>query len=355
MADEEKVSHALLFTGPAGSGLLPMALAFAQYLNCENPQPGDSCGICPSCKKSAKLVHPDLHFVFPIAKKKDEKKPVCNDYMKQWREFVVSSPYFTEHQWYSFLNADRTQGLIYTQEGSEIIRKLSLKSFEGKYKIMVIWLPEKMHPFAANKLLKILEEPPTRTVFILASDYPAGLLTTILSRTQQLILPRIGDHDIEQALKVRFNASDAQARLVARTSEGNFIKACDDLEQGEDSQIIFESFRQLMRAAYSRNLPAMMQWMDATAGKPREQLKNLLSYAVDMLRESFVANFNIAELVYAGPGEEDFIDKFKPFVTDRNVQAMVEEISLALSHIEQNGNSKLVLFDMSLKLSDLFV
>ncbi len=355
MVNEDRVSHALLFTGAAGSGLLPMALAFAQYLNCENPESGDSCGVCPSCKKIAKLVHPDLHFVFPIVKMKDEKNPVCSDYMKQWREFVGKSPYFTEHQWYSFLNADRAQGIIYTQEGSEIIRKLSLKSYEGKYKIMVIWLPEKMHPFAANKLLKILEEPPPRTIFILASDYPAGLLTTILSRTQQIILPRIGDHDIEKALMERFDAPPAQARLLARTSEGNFIKACNDLEQGEDSQLIFDSFRQLMRSAYSRNLPGMMQWVDTTAGKPREQLKNLLSYVVDMLRESFMANFNIAELVYAGPGEEDFIDKFKPFVTDRNIQTMVEEVSLALSHIEQNGNSKLVLFDMSLKLSDLFV
>ncbi|WP_234408639.1 hypothetical protein [Marinilabilia salmonicolor] len=156
--------------------VMPLALAFAQYVNCHNPGPQDSCGVCPSCKKMAKLIHPDFHFVFPIVKRGNEKNPVCADYLTEWREFVLRSPYFTIHEWFSFLNAEKSQGMIYTQEGNEIIKRLSLKNFEGKYKIMVIWQPEKMHNSAANRLLKILEEPPARTLFILVSDYPAGIL-----------------------------------------------------------------------------------------------------------------------------------------------------------------------------------
>ena len=354
MVSEQKVSHALLITGPQGAGLFPMALAYSQYLNCHHPGSEDSCGVCPACKKSAKLVHPDLHFVFPIFKNKDSGKPVCDNFIDQWREFVPAHPYFTDHEWFTFLNAEKAQGKIYTNEGAEIIRKLSLKTFEGKYKIMVIWQPEKMHPFAANKLLKILEEPPSKTVFILVSDDPTGVLPTILSRTQQLELPPISDADIETALG-RDGASAEEAHRVARTVRGNFIKARQILEQGEEKQLFFDTFAKLMRLSYSRNLVEMTQWVDNVAAMPRERIKNLLSYVIEMLRESYIANYDVAELLYASPGEDAFISKFKPFVNDKNVQPMVQEISLALAHIEQNGHLKLVLFDMSLKLSDLFI
>ncbi len=355
MVTEQKVSHALLFSGPQGAGLLPMALAFAQYLNCHHPGADDSCGVCPACIKSAKLVHPDLHFVFPIFKKKDSEKPVCDDFIDNWREFVPANPYFTDHEWFSFLNAEKAQGKIYTNEGGEIIRKLSLKTFEGKYKIMIIWQPEKMHPFAANKLLKILEEPPLNTVFILVSNYPARILPTILSRTQNLEFPSIDDEALKLALKTHFGVSGEQAHMVARIVQGDFIKARDILERGTEKQLFFDTFAKLMRISYSRNLAEMTQWVDGVAGMPREQIKQLLSYVIDMLRESYIANFNLAELVYANPGEDAFISKFKSFVNDKNVQPMVGEISLALAHIEQNGNLKLVLFDMSLKLSDFFI
>ncbi len=354
MVSEQKVSHALLFSGPQGSGLLPMALAFSQYINCQNPGAQDSCGVCPACKKIAKLVHPDLHFVFPIYKKKGVTKPLCEDFLDQWREFVAVTPYFTDHEWFSYLDAENAQGKIYTEEGNEIIRKLSLKSFEGKYKIMIIWQPEKMHAFAANKLLKILEEPPLNTLFILVSHNPAGVLPTILSRTQQLKLPPLSDEVIESVMQNQFGASAEQAHSVARISAGNFIKAREAMEEGEEKQFFFNTFTKLMRITYSRNLVEMLQWVDATAGMPREQVKKLLSYTIDMLRESYISNFDLAELIYASPAEDAFIDKFKPFVTDKNVESMVTEISLALSHIEQNGHLKLVLFDMSLKLSDFF-
>lgn len=354
MVAEEQVSHALLFSGPHGSGLLPMALAFAQYLNCENQLPDDSCGVCPACHKMNKLIHPDFHFVFPVIKRKSID-PISSNYMNEWREFVTRQPYFSESEWYAFLGAERTQGKIYTKEGDEINRKLSLKTYEGRRKIMIIWQPEKMHPFAANKLLKILEEPPLGTVFILVSDYPSGVLPTILSRTQQLRLPRIKNEEMESALLGKFGMSPEQTPAISRMAGGDFIKAREIVEQAGEPSTLFNAFRQLMRSTYSKNLVGMMQWVDAQAGLPKEQLKKVLAYGIDMLRESLIANFNVADLLYAGPGEEDFIDKFKRFVNENNVPVMVDEMSLALAHIEQNGNNRLVLFDMSLKLSDLFV
>ncbi|PRY99777.1 DNA polymerase-3 subunit delta' [Marinilabilia salmonicolor] len=354
MVREDRISHAQLFTGPAGAGLMPLALAFAQYVNCHNPGPEDSCGVCPSCKKMAKLIHPDFHFVFPIVKRGSEKNPVCADYLTEWREFVLKSPYFTIHEWFSFLNAEKSQGMIYTQEGNEIIKRLSLKNFEGKYKIMVVWQPEKMHNSAANRLLKILEEPPARTLFILVSDYPAGILPTILSRTQQLKIPRIDDAALTQGLMGTFGVEEAEAKTVARISGGDFVKARDIVGNSEEKQYFNQMFVNFMRFSYKGQLGEIAKWVDELSGLPKERLKNLLLYCIAILRESYIANYDIADLVYATPAENNFIDKFKPFVNDRNVESMVEEFSLALAHIEQNGNIRLVLFDMAIKISSWF-
>ncbi|WP_010665556.1 DNA polymerase III subunit [Marinilabilia salmonicolor] len=354
MVREDRISHAQLFTGSSGAGVMPLALAFAQYVNCHNPGPQDSCGVCPSCKKMAKLIHPDFHFVFPIVKRGNEKNPVCADYLTEWREFVLRSPYFTIHEWFSFLNAEKSQGMIYTQEGNEIIKRLSLKNFEGKYKIMVIWQPEKMHNSAANRLLKILEEPPARTLFILVSDYPAGILPTILSRTQQLKTPRIDDASMTRGLMEAFGVPEDEAKTVARISGGDFVKARDIIGNSEEKQYFNQMFVNFMRYSYKGQLGEISNWVDELAVLPKERLKNLLLYCIAILRESYIANYDIADLVYATPAENNFIDKFKPFVNDRNVESMVEEFSLALAHIEQNGNIRLVLFDMAIKISSWF-
>jgi DNA polymerase-3 subunit delta' len=353
MVKEDRISHAQLFTGPLGAGLMPLALAFAQYVNCHNPGPDDSCGVCPSCKKMAKLIHPDFHFVYPVIKR-NNPKPVSADYLDEWRNFVLHSPYFTDNEWFSFLNAERGQGMIYTQEGNEIIKTLSLKNFEGKYKIMVVWQPEKMHNFAANKLLKILEEPPARTLFILVSDYPAGVLPTILSRSQQLKIPKIDDDSMSRGLIDQFNVPEEEAHSVARVAGGNYIKARDIIENSEEKHFFYEMFATSMRNAYSGKLDEILKWVDKASTLPKERLKNMLLYCIDILRESYMANYNIAELGYATPVESNFISKFKSFVNDRNVESMVEEYTLGLSHIEQNGNIRLVLFDMSMKVSSLF-
>jgi DNA polymerase-3 subunit delta' len=353
MIHEDRLSHALLFTGGEGNGLLPMALAFAQYINCQNPGMHDACGVCSSCKKMAKLIHPDFHFVFPVIKKK-ERKPVSSEYMNDWRSFVTESAYFTDHQWFSFLNGERGQGRIYTEESAEIIKKLSLKTFEGKYKIMIVWQPEKMHRFAANKLLKILEEPSPRTLFILVSDNPAGILPTILSRTQQLKIPKIDEQAIADALVDLYNVSHEEARSVARVSGGNFIKAREITVNSSEKQLFHEMFVVSMRNAFTGKLDDILKWVDRASGFPKEQVKNLLLYCISILRESYIANYDLAELVYATPAEESFITKFKSFVNDRNVEFMAGEYELAIAHIEQNGNLRLVLFDMSMKISGLF-
>jgi DNA polymerase-3 subunit delta' len=244
--------------------------------------------------------------------------------------------------------------MIYTQEGNEIIKRLSLKNFEGKYKIMVVWQPEKMHNSAANRLLKILEEPPARTLFILVSDYPAGILPTILSRTQQLKIPRIDDASLTQGLMDTFGVEEAEAKTVARISGGDFVKARDIVGNSEEKQYFNQMFVNFMRFSYKGQLGEIAKWVDELSGLPKERLKNLLLYCIAILRESYIANYDIADLVYATPAENNFIDKFKPFVNDRNVESMVEEFSLALAHIEQNGNIRLVLFDMAIKISSWF-
>jgi len=354
MVREERISHAQLFTGPSGAGQIALALAFAQYVNCQNPGPDDACGECPACKKMSRLVHPDLHFVFPVVKKDNSKPVVSNDYLDEWRRFIAQSPYFNEREWFSFIGAERTNGMIYTQEGNEIIRKLNLKTFEGKYKVMIIWQPEKMHPYAANKLLKILEEPPPRTLFVLISDYPAGVLPTILSRTQQLRIPKIDEASLADALKRIYGITGEEADSVARISRGNFVEAREIINNSEEKQFFHDMFVSAMRNAFAGKLNAINEWVDRAAALSREQLKNLLLYSIDILRESYISNYDIAELVYATPSEQEFIKKFKSFVNDRNVQQMVKEYELALAHIEQNGNSRLVLFDMSMKISGLF-
>ncbi|MGQ1890408.1 DNA polymerase III subunit [Thermophagus sp. OGC60D27] len=354
MFREDRISHAQLFTGPEGAGLIPLALAFAQYVNCQNPGPEDSCGVCPECKKMSRLVHPDLHFVFPVINKGGHTPSVCNDFLSQWRQFVAQSPYFTKHEWSSFLNAERGQVRIFSREGNEIIKKLSFKAFEAKYKIMIIWQPEKMGKEAANRLLKILEEPPARTLFLLISDYPAGILPTILSRTQQLKIPKIDDESMVHALQETFQIPEEEAKSVARISRGNFVEARNIIKNSEEKQLFHSLFVSAMRNAYSGNLAAINEWVDKVALLPKEQLKNLLEYSIRILRESYIANFNIPELVYATPSENKFIENFKSFVNDRNVEQMVKEYELALAHIEQNGNNKLVLFDMSMQISGLF-
>jgi len=227
---EERVSHAQLFTGPEGCGSLALALAYARYVSCENRTDHDSCGTCKSCVKYEKMIHPDLHFVFPVIRNKKDSEPVSDSFLPEWREFVKKSPFFTINSWLDSIEVGNAQGLIFSSEAAEIIKKLSLKTFESDFKIMIIWLPEKMHPSAANKLLKLIEEPPDRTLFLLVSDEPDKVLPTILSRCQLVRLPGFTNDEVRDYLIGKFNSDRKKASEIAGVANGNIIKALEFYE-----------------------------------------------------------------------------------------------------------------------------
>lgn len=354
MEADERVAHAILFAGIPGCGAFQLALAFARYLNCTGTRTGDGCGQCPSCIKFNKLVHPDLHFVYPVVKKDGSSNPVSDDVIDKWRSFVLSSPYFTVNQWFGALGGEK-QGLIYAGESHEIIRKLSLKTYEGRYKIMIIWLPEKMNQTAANKLLKILEEPPAGTLFFLVSENPAEILPTILSRAQMIKVPGIEDSIMASQLQREHGVDEATSRRLAKIASGSYVAACEGVRQSEEQKTHFNLFVSLMRICYARKVPDMIAFVDQVAALSREGQKNFLNYAIQMLRENFILNQGEAQLVYMMPDEEGFAQKFAPFIHEGNVFQMSDEFGLALAHIEQNGNGRIIMMDLMLKLTILLL
>lgn len=345
---EGRIAHAQLFCGPEGTGKLPLAIAYARYLCCERRGINDSCGTCPSCVKFNKLVHPDLHFVFPIVKK--GKREICDDYIADWREFVLKNPYFTINHWLEAMGAENSQAQIYAKESDELTKKLSLKSSEGGFKITILWLPEKMHLACANKLLKMLEEPPEKTLFLLVSEAPDLILPTIISRTQRINIQRINEEDIAEALQRKYGILPADSHPIAHMANGNFVKALEAIQLSEENQRFFKLFVSLMRLAYQRKVKEMKEWSEQVASMGREKQKGFLQYCQRMIRESFTFNFHLPALNYMGRKEQEFATKFSPFVNERNVMSIMDELSEAQTDIEQNVNAKMVFFDFSLKM-----
>lgn len=347
---EGRIAHALLFTGPEGSGKLPMALAYARYLTCQHPTPTDACGTCPSCAKWEKLIHPDVHFVFPIVAKKAQKKEVCDDYLPAWRKLLSAGSYFSLSQWLDEMDAENSQAIIYARESDEMLRKLSLKSSQGGYKVVLMWLPEKMNEVCANKLLKLLEEPPAQTVFLLVSEAPEQLLATILSRTQRFHLPRLDESVIAQTLQSRFGVLPEESRNLAHIANGSMIQALAAIQLNQDATLFFDHFVSLMRLAYQRKIREMKYWSEELASMGRERQKNFLNYCQRLVRENFIFNLRRPEMNYMTATEQQFAQKFAPFINERNVFGMMEELSLAQIHIEQNVNPRMVFFDFALKM-----
>ncbi|MFR0678610.1 ATP-binding protein [Dysgonomonas mossii] len=348
------IPHAQLFCGPEGVGKFPLALAYAQYLNCENPTDNDSCGKCASCVKYAHLTHPDLHFVFPIVKKAAKKKEVCDDYIADWREFVKQhNYYFNLTQWLDHIDAENSQGLIYAKESEEILRKLSLRIYEAKYKIMIIWLPEKMHESCANKLLKIIEEPTDNTIFLLVSDTPDNIITTIQSRCQRINVHGVAECDIVQALESEYNILSDDATIVAHLSKGSYLKAVETISLNEEHKFFFNLFVQMMRASYARNIKEIKTIGNELAAIGRENQKSFLIYSQRMVREYFVSNLHQPEITYLAQDEANFGIRFAPFINERNIVGFMDELALAERHIEQNVNAKMVFFDLCLKITML--
>jgi DNA polymerase-3 subunit delta' len=347
------IPHAQLFCGQEGVGKFPLALVYAQYLNCENPSETDSCGKCPSCVKYNHLAHPDLHFVFPIIKKATKKKEVCNDYITEWREFIRQNCYFNLSQWLDYIDAENSQGLIYARESEEIIRKLSLRIYEAKYKVMIIWLPEKMHESCANKLLKIIEEPTDNTIFLLVSDIPDNIITTIQSRCQRVNIHGVKEKDITRALESAYNITPEDAASVAHLANGSYLKAMETISLNEEHKFFFNLFIQMMRASYTRNIKEIKAIGNEIAGVGRENQKGFLKYCQRMIREYFVSNMSQPEMIYLAQDEANFGTRFAPFINERNIIGFMDELALAERHIEQNVNAKMVFFDLCLKITML--
>ena len=351
---EGKIPHARLFCGGQGTGKLPLAIAYARYLSCEHPGATDACGNCPNCIKYNKLAHPDLHFAFPVIKLKN-KDTVSDDFLTLWREMLQNTPYFNMNIWLEQMGAENQQAQIFVKESEEIVRKLSLKPSQGGYKIMIIWLPEKMNAECSNKLLKLLEEPPAKTIFLLVSEEPDALLTTIQSRTQRFKIPGIGDNDIATTLVRKYGIEEKAAVNIAHRSEGNWIKVLETIHTNEESKLFFELFVSLMRLAYQRKIREMKQWSETLAAMGRERQKHFLAYAQRMIRENFVCNFSNSSIVYLNEEEQNFANRFAPYINERNVINIMDELSEAERHIGQNVNARMVFFDFALKMIVLLV
>jgi len=366
-ANDNRISHAQLFLGPEGSGKLALALAYAQFIACEDKQEQDSCGKCHSCNKYNKLIHPDLHFVYPVAKTKKFTNPKSDDFLSEWRKFVLDSPYHTLNAWLDFIGTENAQGSIYAHESQEIIRKLNMKTFEAEYKIMIIWMPEKMNISAANKLLKMIEEPPQKTLFILVSENEEEIIATIRSRVQLIKVSKIDKISMFNSLKSKFNLPDAEINNVVKLANGNYVNAVNILKARnkslfqdtvvDDSSVIFFGlFSKMMRICYTANVPEIILWVNEMADLGREKQKNYLIYALRMLRENFILNLvpeKSDELVFLANEEADFSKKFSAFIHKKNIFFLYEEIDKAYQHIERNANDKILFLDMGLKLSKM--
>lgn len=345
--DEKRIPNALLLYGPEGTGKMALALAFARLLLCQKPNGDDACGTCPSCLQMDKLVHPDLHFVFPVMK--NGKETISDDYIKEWREFLLETPYPSLDKWSDKLKVGNSQPGIFSKESDDIIRKLSLKSSENGYKVMIIWMPEKMREDTENKILKILEEPPLKTVFIMVSDNPENILQTIKSRTQNIQIPPISEKNIAEALHNKWQLGEKDAADVAHLANGNMLKAIETITNNEADQQNLILFMELMRLSYMRNIKDLKGWSEKMAAIGREKQKNFLEYAQHMVRENFINNFHNKELVYMNAKERNFAIKFSPYINEYNAIGLMNELDLAEQHIIQNVNAKMVFFDFVLK------
>lgn len=354
---EERISHALLFAGPQGNGKLAMAIAYAQYLSCKDKKEDDSCGKCMSCIKYNKLIHPDLHFVFPVVSSKKNTKPVSDDYLTEWRSFILESQYHSFENWLEKIGVENKQAGIFAHESSKIIHKLNLKTFEADYKVMIIWMPEKMNISAANKLLKILEEPSPKTLFILVSENTEMIIQTILSRTQLVKIPKISRTDMYKTLSENYDLSEERKLEVVRVSSGNFVKAIDVMNsENEGENEFFLKFAEMMRNCYSVKIEKLILWSEEMSAMGREKLKLFFVYSMKMLRENFILNIsaeNKNEIGFLANKELEFAEKFSQFIHKNNIYLLNEEFNLALKHIERNGYDRLILLDLALKTTKL--
>lgn len=348
---EGRISHAQMFYGPEGCGNLALALAYAQFVSCTGPKENDSCGTCPSCIKYTKLIHPDLHFAFPANAKESEKNPA--DTLSKFRESFLENPFMNQFFWYEKIGMENKQGLISARESNEIIRKISMKSYESDYKVLIMWLPERMNASSANRLLKLIEEPPAGTLFLLVSETPEDVLQTIRSRTQMIKISKIPDEDVRFALSQKFDLPADQLEDAVRLANGNYFKALSTVSSDQQNKFNFEKFIVLMRMAYKKDVVELMNWAEEISAIGREKQKMFLSYAIRLVRENFLVNMGKSEITHMAGYENEFSIKFSRFIHERNVDKLYEELNLAYNHISANVYARIVFMDLSLKTISL--
>ncbi len=370
-AGEGRVAHAYLFHGEEGSAALPLAMAFAQYLLCTDPRDGDACGACVACQKAESMVHPDIHFSFPGGAIKGlQAKEVRSDlFLEEWREMVKGNPFFGPSMWYAHLGMENKQGMIYTAESSEIIGKMNLTPYEAERKILILWLPEKLHPSAANPLLKLIEEPPEHTIFLLVSIDPAQVLPTILSRCQPVQVPRTDDESLRGWLGRQYDLSGETLEKMVMMADGNLLRAvvmAEEMtgeeppekegrkkkEQGVD---YFDFFRRWMRLSFAFDVEGLGKWVDEMSELGREKQKLFLGYVLHVLRENLMMNLYGAAVQHVRLTEEElaFSKKFYAFIRPGNLSDISRLLEEAWDHIAGNVYGKLVFMDVSLKLHRL--
>ena len=353
---KNRIPHAQLFSGSPGTGKLPMALAYAQYINCENRNANDSCGTCPSCKKFQSLSHADLHFIFPTFNLAGAKTKGSDNFLTQWREKIKENPYFNQIQWALHIDPKGTKQLtIYKDDSDKIIHQLNFKSYEGGYKTIILWLPEKLNLTAANKLLKVIEEPYPKTLFILITEDIDKVLPTIVSRTQLIKFPKLTVPEIEEFLSQKYpDLTESQISNFSHFANGNLIEA-EKLAQAdpEETNSLLQDFIQFMRFSYSFNFYDMYAIVEQLNKKGKEYLKNFLLFTIRMLRENLLMHIQLQDLNSLSKAEKEFSEKFSSFITPENTKGILNEMNQAFGHIERNGNVKLILFDLSIKTGKL--
>ncbi|MFN3138323.1 MAG: ATP-binding protein [Allomuricauda sp.] len=358
-AETGRVAHAQLFVGPEGSGVLPMAIAYAQYLLCGNTG-GENEGENTVCNtKCNSLTHPDLHFAFPVSNSDKVKSHAVSDhYLEEWRMFVSEQPYGNLFDWYRLIGIEKKQGQIGVDEAQDMVKKLSLKSYEGGYKVLIVWMAEKMNVSAANKLLKLIEEPPNKTVLLLLAEDEEQIINTIRSRCQILNFPPLAEQVITDELLAR-GVAQTEALTIALEANGNFNKALDLLNKDSEDLVFERWFVQWVRSAFKAKgnkgaIQELILWSDEVSKTGREVQKKFLNYCLAMMRQALLLNYKAKELVYTKVHMEGFdLNKFAPFVHENNILDIVKELEEAIFHVERNGNSKLIFTDLSIKLTRL--
>ena len=374
MVQHNRLSHALLFLGKEGTGALALALSFAQYIVCEqvngkiknNPEPSlfgepeptsqqpahfnDSCGVCSACVKASQLIHPDIHFSYPVIPRKSGDKPISTDYINEWRGFIAAQPYGNVYDWLQFIGAENKQGNITSDECNDITRKISLKSFESEYKILIIWMPEYLTK-NGNKLLKLIEEPPPNTLFLLVAENEDLILPTILSRTQLVKIPLLSNVEVESALAQRMGVPIEKAQQIAALSEGNYREALQLLEQAEDDWQI--TLREWLNLISKKNLGGQVKWIEDMSKQGREKQKQFLKYFTHLLEQAIrlsVVDEKTADSLSIAANEKDFALRLNKLCTIHQQEAIVHELDKASYYIERNANGKMLFHALSIKL-----